>query len=421
MRIGFILPNLGGGGTQQVIYQLAGGLLERGHQCDLLVLRPTGSYLKTIPPRLQLYHTAYPSHLRNVLGGSAILANATRHSSVSERLFVSPWEWHRAFRALRCRWPEIHITLRRAAYAAFVATYLRQNQPDVVLAALRLPNVAAVCGKVLAGTETPIVISLHNNLAIGYSSDDLARARALYKEADAVTSVSNGVAENAAEMLGLDLNQIVTIYNPIPVTKIAMAAIKPVEHPWFVKGKIPVVLTAGRPTFEKDHPTLIRAFAILRRSMEVRLVILGDMGQHKRKSTFREARELAVSLGVAENVMYLDFDENPFRYMARAAVVVLSSRNEGLPNVLLEAMACGTPVASTNAPYGPAEILEEGRWGPLVPVGDADALADALAGILAGRRISAKDLQARASIFSTEKAVDKYEKLFSALSSPKLE
>ena len=117
-------------------------------------------------------------------------------------------------------------------------------------------------------------------------------------------------------------------------------------------------------------------------------------------------------MGVEDDIAFPGFVENPFSYMRRAALFVLSSRYEGLANVLIEAMACGTPVVSTDAPYGPAEILEGGRWGPLVPVGDAEALAAAIVGCLNGGAVSTAELERRADDFSVERLVPVYEDLF---------
>lgn len=419
MRIGFIILDLSGGGAERAVLRLAGGLLERGHRVDLVLLRPTGRYLQSVPPGIRLFHAAWPLHLREEPGVPAFLANAKRRGLVFGRLPVPPWSRPRAFLRLRRRWPEGRITSRWAAYGASIAAYLRKNRPDVLFAATHLANVALVCGKALAGAETPIAVSLRNSLAHKYSEEELARARALYREADAIIAVSRGVAEEAAEMLGLAPDRIVAVYNPIPAPEIEAAASGPVGHPWFEDAGAPVVLSVGRAVAQKDHPTLIRAFALLLRSMEARLAILCDMGTYGGKPVFRETQELAASLGVADRFVWLDFDENPYPYMRRAGVMALSSRFEGFPNVLVEAMACGTPVVSTDAPHGSAEILEGGRWGSLVPVGDADALAKALVDTLSGRHASADDLRARASMFSKERAVDNYEELFSVLASPK--
>lgn len=413
MRIGIILPDLTGGGAERATLRLASGLFERGHSTDLILLRPTGDYRKGIPDGIRFFYTAYP--LRRVPGAHTFLSNAIRHGLLPTKLPVSPWMRLRALRTLRRKWPGSRINSRDALNGAAIAVYLQQVQPDVLFAALHPANVAAVCGKTLVGAETPVAISLRNNLAFGYSEDNLVRSRALYHKANAVVAVSKGVAEEAARVLGFAPDQIVTIYNSVPLAAIATAATDPVEHPWFAEDKIPVVLTVGRAMRQKDHLTLVRALAFLRRSIKARLAILCDPSGWGTQSNIEKTKALATSLDLIQHIVYLDFDENPFRYMARAKVVALSSRYEGFPNVLLEAMACGTPVVSTDAPYGPAEILEDGRWGPLVPVGDAVALAKALAGILSGQRVPAKDLLARATMFSPEKMLDAHENLFSDL------
>lgn len=413
MRISIILPDLAGGGAERATLRLAAGFLQRSHLVDLLLLRPAATYRESIPPGIRIFYVTYP--FRRIPSASTFVSDATRRGFSLEQLPVSPLGRYSALSTLRRRWPGSLTTSRNACDAAAVAKYLLRIQPAVALSALHPANVALVCGKILADADTPVLVSIRNNLALDYTKADLTRARVLYRKANAIVSVSKGAARGTAKTLALPTECLNPISNPIPVEAISSAAQEPVEHPWFKEDGPPVVLTAGRPSPQKDHPTLVRALALLRHSTEVRLVILCDSEGFNTRSGIRETRRLAASLGVAERVTHLEFDENPFRYMARADVVALSSRYEGFPNVLVEAMACGTPVVSTDAPYGPNEILEGGRWGPLVPVGDADALAKAIAGVLAGQRVSASDLQLRAASFSTQRAVDAYEKLLAAL------
>lgn len=411
MRIGLILPELAGGGAEITTLRLASGLLGQNHLIDLLLLRPSGIYYDAIPPGVRVFYPTCPFH--KVSGAHAFLASVTQRGHFLENLPISLIRRYRDLRALRRRWPEGCITSRSALYGACVAKYLLRVQPQAVFAALHLANSAAVCGKMLSGAKTHVTISLHNNLSLDYHEDELSRARSLYREADAVIAASKGVANEAARTVGLDRKHITTIFNPIPTMEIVTASAQSVEHPWFGEDQPPVVLTVGRAAPQKDHLTLVRAFALLRRSIAARLVILCDMDALDAQANIQETRNLAISLNIAEHVTHLDFDENPFRYMKRAGVVAISSRWEGFCNVLPEAMACGTPVVSTDAPYGPAEILEGGKWGPLVPVGDTSALAKAIASILAGHHVSRKKLKKRAATFSIERIVPAYEKLFS--------
>ena len=182
-----------------------------------------------------------------------------------------------------------------------------------------------------------------------------------------MVAVSQGVAADAVRVLGLDAGRVHAIYNAEPLEDIRRLAGEGVDHPWFGGGEPAVILTVLREGPQKDWATLVETFGHVRRMIPARLAILGRLSEAYRG----ELMALAGTLGVAGEIAFLGFDENPFRYMRRAALFVLSSRYEGLPNVLIEAMACGTPVVSTDAPFGPAEILEGGRWGRLTPVGDA--------------------------------------------------
>jgi len=166
-------------------------------------------------------------------------------------------------------------------------------------------------------------------------------------------------------------------------------------------------LGVGRLDPQKDFPTLIRAFARVRAQRPARLIVLGAEGHERHSKYVAELKALPARLGIADDVDLPGFRHNPFAFMSRAAVFVLSSIYEGLGNVLIEALACGTPVVSTDCPSGPAEILEGGRFGALVPVGDDAAMAAAIAATL-DRPPAAATLRERARMFSVERAVDRY-------------
>jgi glycosyltransferase involved in cell wall biosynthesis len=226
-------------------------------------------------------------------------------------------------------------------------------------------------------------------------------ARRYFREAEAILAVSNGVADDLAAVAALPRQAIRTIYNPVVTPDLQARASAPLDHPWFAPGAPPVLLGVGRLAAQKDFATLIRAFARVRARRPVRLMILGE-GKKR-----RELEELADSLGVRQDLALPGFEENPFAYMARAAVFVLSSAYEGLPGVLIQAMASGCPVVSTDCPSGPMEILEHGSYGPLVPVGDDIAMAEAIQTVLDAPP-SQERLRVRAAEFSMDRAVEQH-------------
>ena len=199
-------------------------------------------------------------------------------------------------------------------------------------------------------------------------------------------------------------DRIHTIYNPVVSTGLARKALESAGHLWLDEPECPVVLAIGRLKKVKGFATLLRAFARLLAVRPSRLIVLGE--GRLRPSLVSLAKELRI----AEHVDFPGFVANPYAFLAKADLFVLSSRHEALPTVLIEAMACGCPVVSTDCPFGPREILEGGRLGPLVPVGDPKPLADAMARTL-GDPPEPDALRARASFFSVERAVDQYEEL----------
>jgi glycosyltransferase involved in cell wall biosynthesis len=203
--------------------------------------------------------------------------------------------------------------------------------------------------------------------------------RFLYPSADAVVAPSRGVAGSLLQLSPIPIQKVHVIYNPVVSPELYEKADAPVEHPWFQPHQPPVVLAAGRLVALKGYDTLLRAFARVRQETPVRLVILGEGPERP------NLERLAAELGVAADVDMPGFDPNPFRYMKRAGVFVLSSRYEGLPNVLIQALACGCPVVSTDCPSGPSEILDGGRYGALVPVDDVEAMAGAIVRALLGQ------------------------------------
>jgi glycosyltransferase involved in cell wall biosynthesis len=200
---------------------------------------------------------------------------------------------------------------------------------------------------------------------------------------------------------------VTTIYSPVVGPDIARRAAEPVDHAWVNDTRVPLVLGAGRLSLQKDFPTLIRAFSRVRADRAAHLVILGEGHQRAR------LEKLVYELGLDADVSLPGRVDNPFAWMSRAAVFVLSSAWEGLPGVLIEALACGCPVVSTDCPSGPREILEDGTIGPLVPVHDDRALAAAILSVLAAPPDRAK-LIARSECFRIDDGVEAYLRVLAA-------
>jgi glycosyltransferase involved in cell wall biosynthesis len=253
--------------------------------------------------------------------------------------------------------------------------YLRRERPTVMLSMMAHTNIVALLACRLAGVATRAVVSERVSLSWRkqqQSSKLLWLIRHFYPWADAIIAVSDGVADDLSEVSGIPREQIRTIYNPIVRPALHQKAKAPLDHPWFTPGQPPVVLAVGRLCDQKDFSTLIHAFAQARRDRPARLLILGE-------GELRPVLEqLVAELGLESDVGLPGFSANPYAYMAQAAVFVLSSKWEGLPGVLIEALYCGAPLIATDCPSGPKEVLNNGQYGRLVPVGDKDKLAEAI-------------------------------------------
>ncbi|MDE5108024.1 MAG: glycosyltransferase, partial [Trichodesmium sp. St17_bin3_1_1] len=265
--------------------------------------------------------------------------------------------------------------------------YLQIEKPTALVCNLYTCNVVTLMAKMLVRSKVKLVLVEH---IILYEKQEKKQQklqeifrpilmRWLYPSADKVVACSQGLARDLEIYLGFNHGKIDVIYNPVIDEKLAEKANLFVEHPWFNKGEIPVVLGAGRLVRQKDFATLIRAFALVKKEQKVRLVILGE-GQLK-----NQLLTLVGQLNLENDVVILDFVENPYAYMAKSAVFVLSSGWEGFGNVVAEALAAGAPVVSTNCPSGPAEILDNGKYGELVAVGNSQGMAEAILRVLSGK------------------------------------
>jgi glycosyltransferase involved in cell wall biosynthesis len=291
-----------------------------------------------------------------------------------------------------------------------LARHLRHTRPAALLTAMNHANVVAALAHRWSGVPSRLALSEHTTISVEAQRERSVAGRIvyalvpwMYRWADGLTAVSQAAARDLEQFAHLPAGAVRAIYNPFDLQRIHRMAYDEPRHPWLAPGQPPVVLAIGRLAEEKDFPTLIRAFAQSRSRGNARLLILGE--GPLRPALLAEAAACGLT---AEDFQMPGFVDNPYAFLARTGVFVLSSRWEGLPGVLIEAMACGTPVVSTDCPSGPNEILEGGRWGRLVPVGDSAALANAIDAVLSSERNALPNVRLRAADFDQERAIDAY-------------
>jgi glycosyltransferase involved in cell wall biosynthesis len=390
-RIALFMHGLHGGGAERVVLDLADLFRQAGHRAEVVVGTRAGEYADDVPDGVEVREVG-----SRPWRGRALALKADPGG----------------FRALARPVLFPLKTSNSIGYLPGLVDYLRRERPDAMLSVLSYGNLVALWARRLAGVSTRVVVSERNTLSESQSATKKREQRwrnrhlpaligRTYPFADVVTTVSDGVADDLAATTGLPREKLVTVYNPVVTERLVERAREPLDDPWFRPGELPVVLGVGRLRPQKDLETLLRAFAILRRHQPARLVILGE-GPERGK-----LEALAAELGFAADFALPGFVRNPFAYMARARVFALSSRFEGLPGTLIQAMACGCSVVSTDCPSGPREILEGGRFGALVPVGDAKALAAALEHTL-GAPTPPQRLRERAAAFSSERVAKAY-------------
>ena len=385
-HIAFFLKAMGGGGAERAFATLAAGFARRGHRVDLVLSSKRGPMLRHVEPPIRVVDLGDPSAPR---GLPALL-----RLSGGVRRVAAP--------VLLQRRPKVVGSL------AALGRYLRAEQPDALLSTFGYNALVALWARHLASVPTKVLVREANVLSQEVSQTRRPYLRMLprlihewYPRADAIISVTRGVGDDLALTANIPRERIRTIYNGVETDRIERLAAAPVEHPWFVGRAVPVVLAVGRLKPQKDYPNLLRAFARLRKRRELRLVVLGEGKDRVR------LEQLSRDLDIHRDVSFMGFVSNPYAFRVRAAVLALSSAWEGIANVLIEAMACGCPVVSTDCPAGPAEVLDGGAYGRLVPVGDDRALAGAIELVLDAPPEPAW-LRKRANEFSLDRAVDEY-------------
>ncbi|MFO1242191.1 MAG: glycosyltransferase [Rickettsiales bacterium] len=358
------LPSLASGGAEKLHIILAPAFMEAGYDVSFVLHYVEGAYVAAVPP------------------GVRIVELGSR-------------------RTLGCFMPLIK--------------YLKKEKPDILLSNLGHNNILAIWAGAIARVPTKIIATHHSALSSECRTTYNWQYRVLpflcrlfLPWADGNVAVSSGAADDISITTGLARDKVTVIYNPVELKDFEARSKEPVSHPWFQDGLAPVVLAVGRLTNQKNFQTLIKAFAKVVRERQARLVFVGEGPLRQ------ELQELAASLGVTEYIDFAGFQTNPMAFMAKARLLAASSIYEGFGNVLVEALACGTPVVSTNCPFGPAEILEHGIYGKLVPVGDDDALAKAIVSTL-DETPDRDMLHARGREFTVERTANGYLQLFDDL------
>jgi glycosyltransferase involved in cell wall biosynthesis len=362
-RVAVFVPTLACGGVERVMLNLAEGFCERGFKVDIVTPRVEGEFQPYVPREARVVN----------LRAGRVLASLPR-----------------------------------------LVRYLQRDRPTAVLTAMEHSSVVAIWARAIARVSTRIIATEHTNLSevVKHAPSPKVRlvpfvCRYFLHRADAIVAVSQGVADDLVEHAPKCRDRIQVIHNPIITSKMLSQAKETLEHPWFGPGKAPVILGTGRLAQQKDFATLIRAFALVRQQRPARLLILGEGDERQRLEA------LVAELGIGQDVSLPGFDGNPYRYMSRAALFVLSSAWEGFGNVLVEALAAGVPVVATDCNSGPREILEAVRRGRLVQVGDADALAREMLASLDERQEPASAAALR--VFTMDYVIDEYAALLQAI------
>jgi glycosyltransferase involved in cell wall biosynthesis len=312
----------------------------------------------------------------------------------------------------------VHIfDKRHVRQATFgLARLLRQTRPALLLSAQDHLNVVALLAQRLSGEATKTVASVHTTPVMAFRANPGIKNRVLipvtmrllYPTADGIHAVSQGAADGLADVAAIPSDAVKVIHNPIVDERIEVQSQEAVTHRWFSE-PAPVIVSVGRLSEEKGYPYLLKAVARILPQRPVKLVMVGEGPQRA------ELETLARELGIAESVDLIGYRENPYKYLARSQVFVLSSLWEGLPAVLVEAMACGAPVVATDCRSGPGEIITNDREGLLVPPADAEALADSILKVLSDATLADTMRgagKARAQDFHVTKIAREYEQFF---------
>lgn len=359
LKIGIYLPNLEGGGAERAFLELSYLLSKMGVSVDIIIARKIGPYVTEIPDCVRVVELM-----------------ASRKFSIVIRLIG----------------------------------YLKRERPDVLLAGGDVSNAIAIISCLIAGLRDRCVVSQRSVLRRAWQVQRpktywlwLLVLKALYKRARYVISNSQNAYEELVQSFGINRESCTVIYNSVDSDRIENLSESVLDDPWFSQSSLPVVISIGSLTEMKDMSNLIRAFSIVRQEYICNLLILGEGPERNRLIDLIDSMELN------DSVRLPGFVSNPFPMLKRSRVFVSSSKVEGCPNVVQQALACSTPIVATDCEGASAELLEFGKWGRLVPVGDPERMAAAIVAVLNDPK--PPDGRIRAADFSPESTVLAYLKI----------
>lgn len=360
-KIALICNTLGGGGAEQVMSSLGLLFKEKGNEVDFIVAR----------------------------GGGVYSDKVSKYASI------------------------INLNSKARYLVPRLYKYLKTSAPDIILSTQSHINIATIISSKMAGIKSVVREATTPSVAFAVKNPYLKQpVKWSYKYASKVVSVSDGVKRDLINNFNIRENHIKTIYNPIISSELYDKANQEVDHPWFSLD-IPIIVSMGRFAKAKDYPTLIRAFSIIRKEVECKLIILGDTESDK--SVKKEVLHLIDTLDLKSSIDLVGFQSNPFPFIKNASLYILSSIYEGLPGALIQAVALGCNIVSTDCESGPREILEKANIGKLVKVKDHQTMADESIKQLLNTTKSISPNNDFLNAYSTDGISDQYLNLFEEL------
>lgn len=304
----------------------------------------------------------------------------------------------------------------RLAFAAFqLRGYLRRERPGIFWSCASKVNLLSIFANSFRGRSSKLVLTITTDIYHRYPGAKDRRLtpfliRKFYAAADMILTVSDGLTRDIQGLSEKFSGRVKTIYPPLDLVKIRRDMAEPVDHPWFGDASVPVVSAVGRISVQKDFSTMLRAIAEANKTRPVRLAIIGPGSPDDVAALKALARDLEIT-GLVD---FLGLQQNPYKYMSRSACFLLTSLWEGFGIVLAEALICGCPVVSTDCRHGPDEILDRGKYGELVPIGDFVAISQAILRSLSSDS-DRSSRQARAQLFDYDVSIGRYKEVIDAL------